>query len=368
MARLRRAFDVLVSRRYVVLGFVAAAAWAGQIRVNGGYGADWAVLLTTARSFSTAPPNGDVVAPLALLLIYPFTALSVQVGWIVCSLLCMAVGVLVVRLLEQTAETLGLGSSLQRQQSVLVGGVVLLWAWSQPGAQMGHADDVLALTSVAVAVRAVARGHWLVSSIVIAAGIDAKPWVVLVLPLLAACPGRTVRSVAVAGVLAVVPWIPFLVVQHGHLGDLNLVIAPGSALHFLGASGSPGWPRDLQIAVALPLGAWAVVRRQWYLVPSIVFAVRFALDPRTYSYYATGAVLGMLLWDVVRPLRAPGIRTALACLALIVLPDDLETVHAYPEAAVIPVVLLRFVAIAAPVVALSRSSQWDVMPVRGSPT
>lgn len=362
--RLVRLVEALTPRRYLVLAIAAALFWAVQLYIGTAYGGDWEGFRHAAQTFTTDPAYGDVVTPLILVLVYPFTFLSVQTGWVLCSFLCMALGVGVARHVEHTAEIIGLGSGRDRARAVLLGGPALLWGWSLPGARFGHLCDVLALVSIALAVRAVARGGWLGVSLAVAVAINCQPWALLVLPLIVTNAGARRRSLFVVGVLTIGPWIPFWFVQHGHLGSASLPVAPDSAIRYLGSQvgNTPGWPRMVQILVALPLAGYAIVRRRWYLVPVIVLTVRYALDPQTYAYYAAGAILGMFVWDVILPLKAAGARTIMTCFGLALLPEDFKVTHTYPEALILLVILLRFAAVAAPLVALRGSPPHRTVP------
>jgi hypothetical protein len=338
--------EKVVPRRYYFLAVVAALyAW-NWLALTSGWGADWYRFMAVGRSFSTVAPGGDVFPPVMLVLLYPFTFLGLRTGWIVCSTICMALGLVTIWCIERTAAVAGVGSRRIRERAVVVGGLFLIYAWALPGARWGHADDIVALTGVALACLAVAQGRWVLASLAIAVAIDAKPWAALVLPLAATCEGRRARGLALAVIVAALPWVPFYFIQDGHLAALNLPVT--------------SWARPVQLAAALPLGAYAVARHRWFLVPAVGFAVRINLDPVTVPYYTAGAVLGLFLWDVMRPLRLQGARTALGCLALVLVPSYFWGAHGYNgaeplviglrlAAAIPPIALLFGMAIPAPV-------------------
>jgi hypothetical protein len=264
----------------------------------------------------------------------------------------MALGLVTIWCVEQIAKEVGLGSDRVRQRVVLLGGPFLMYAWALPGARWGHADDVVALTCVAIAGLAIVRNQWIAASVAIAVAIDAKPWAVLVLPLAAACEGRRLRGLVLALVVAGLPWVPFYIAQHGHLASLSLPVTADSDLRLLGVAvgATPGWVRALQFAVAVPLGSYAVLKHRWYLVPAIAFAVRINLDPVTVPYYTTGAILGLFVWDVVHPHRFWGVRTALGCIVLVLVPSYLWGVNGY--GAVWPLIIaLRLLAAVPPIAA-----------------
>jgi hypothetical protein len=345
-----------VPRRYIVLAVAAGIfAWVWLDLSGAAGGTDWSRFMAATRSFNTVPPNGDVVGPLMLVLLYPFTWLSQEHAWIVCSALSMGLGVVTIWCVEQTAEIAGVGSRRARERAVLFGGLFLMYAWALPGARWGHPDDCLAFACIALAGRAVVTRRWLVASLAIAVATDAKLWALLALPLVAACVGTRLRGIVVALVVAAIPWIPFLVAQHGHVGSVNLPVLADSDLRYLGVAGgsTPGWPRALQLAVAWPLGAYAVAKQRWYLVPALAFAVRINLDPVTVPYYTTGAIFGLFVWDVVRPSRVWGGRAALGCIGLALVPSYLYGIHGYGAAGPF-VVAARVLLAIPPIVALAR--------------
>lgn len=356
--------DKWLPRRYAVLavaGAIFAWVWLNASGVT--RGADWSGFLDASRSFTTAPSHGDVVAPFMLVIVYPFTYLSVATSWHIVCVLCTALGLLTIWCIEQTAEFAGLGSRLVRERAVLFGGLVLMYAWALPSARWGHFDDVIALTAIAVAIRAVVRERWLVAAIAIGVAIDAKLWAAMVLPLAAVHSGKRVRGLAVAVLLAGLPWVPFYFAQHGHLASLNLPVMADSDLRILGVAtgATPGWARALQLAVALPLGAYAVAKDRWYLVPAIAFAVRLNLDPVTVPYYTTSAVLGLFVWDVMQPSRIPGGRTAVGCVGLTLVPSFLWGLNGYGAAGPF-VIALRLAVAVIPIAALFGLAARSVRP------
>ncbi|MGN6472246.1 MAG: hypothetical protein ACTHK4_01180 [Mycobacteriales bacterium] len=363
--------ETVLPRRYIVLGVAGltfAAMWWDLNNLSGG---DWTLFLQAARSMRHVPNIGVYIGPFALFFALPFSYLSDSTGWLIASVISMALGLVTIRLLEQTAEIAGVGSTRDRQRAVLFGGLFLLDVWALPAARWGHADDVIALTCVALAGRAIVTRRWLLASLAIAFAIATKPWAGLALPLAAACDGRRLRGVVVALVGAALPALPFVFLHHGHLGasSLELPVDPDSLVHYLGEPvyATPSWPRDVQLALGLPLGAYAVWKERWYLVPAIAFAVRLAFDPSTAPYYVTGAIFGLLLWDVMQPLRIWGLRTALGCIALSLLPTELDGFHIYGPTGIAIAIALRLLAIAAPVAALRRPGLLPATPGPGNP-
>lgn len=363
--------EAVLPRRYFVLGAAALTFAAMWWHLNNASGGDWILFVRAARAMRHVPNVGVYVGPFALFFALPFSYLGHTAGWLFASVICMGLGLVTIRLVEHTAEIAGVGSSRDRQRVVLFGGVFLMYVWALPGARWGHADDVIALTCIALAGHAIVTRRWLVASLAIAFAIATKPWAGLAIPLAAACSGRRVRGLAVAVVGAALPALPFVLLHHGHLdaASLELQVDPDSLIHYLGEPvyAQPGWPRELQLVLGLPLGAYAVCKERWYLVPAIAFAVRLAFDPSTALYYVTGAIFGLLLWDIMRPLRIPGLRTAIGCVALSLLPTELDGFHIYGSTGIAIVIGLRLLAIVAPVAALRRPEWIPATPGRGSP-
>lgn len=370
-ARLMQVVDeTILPRRYLVLAAAAATFAFLWLGLNHAAGGDWFLFTTKARALGSVNDIGVYVGPLVLLFAWPFSFASVSTGWIAVSMICMLLGLLAIRCVERTAELAGMGTRRQRERAVLIGGVFLMYVWALPGARWGHADDVIVLTCTALAGRAIVSKRWFWASIAIAFAVDTKSWAGLALPLVAACSGRRLRGLVVAVVAILVPLVPFLVIHHGHLdtSTLDLPVAEDSLVRYLGAAAGshPSWPRDLQLLVALPLGAWSVGRGRWYLVPVIAFGVRLALDPATAPYYMAGAVFGLFVWDVMRPLRLAGVRAAAGCVALSLLPTELDGFHVYGSAGQLVVIGLRVLTVLAPTFVLLRGAGGTTRPEPGS--
>jgi hypothetical protein len=355
--------DSFVDHRYILLAAGAAYFWLGGLWLSGGSSGDWGYFINAAHSLSHVSNVGVYAGPFALLLALPFKAMSVRASWIVCSGLCMALAVVSIRWLETAADHAGAGTPRARQRAVLVGGLFGLYALSQPGVLAGHADDVLALAAVALAVRFVAFERWVLAAVAIGVAIDCKPWAGLLVPLAAACGGARVRGIVVAVGSALLIALPFLAIQHSAIdvGSVNLPVEAGSGAHYLGAAigATPGWPRALQIALALPLGMYAVTRGRFYLVPIIALAIRVNLDPATTWYYQAGPVFAAFVWDAFRPLKLSGLRTALTCVAVLLIPKDVNLLHlGHGAAPSVLAAVLRLAVLVASVAGVAWGQPW----------
>lgn len=319
--------DRLCARRYVVLVAGALVFWAHQLTLNGAAGGTWTFYLRLALDGQKTFPIGAYTGPLSVVFAYPFRALPFTVGWVLASAVLMALGVLSIRWIEQAVAAVE-PASPGRDRAVLLAGLFMLYAWSLPAVQNGHPDDVIGFTGIALAMRAVARDQWKLASAGIGIAIAGKPWAALALPLAGACTGARIRGVALAVGGAIAASLPFVLSHHGSFDtrSLNLTVSQVSGLHFLGVAVSthPSWPRLVQLGLAWSLGSYAVLTRRWYLVPMIAFSVRINLDPESWPYYYSGPIFGMLAWDLARPLRLPGLRTALVCIAFLMLPTEVR--------------------------------------------
>lgn len=372
-AQLLRVFDERVlPQKYTLLLTIAALFWAFQPARTGASGNDWINLVHVAQHLGSSSLVVVYVGPVALLVVYPFSLLGVVGGWIACSVLCLGLGAVAFRCLETAAAFVGFGSQRARDRAAVVGGLFLAYAWSLPGAYYGHVDDVIVLTCVAVALRAVVAGRWWWASIAIAVAIDTKPWALLVLPLVACFAGARWRGLILTAVAAAVPALPFVLIHHGHLdvGFANLAVEIDSDLRYAGvaAYSTPSWTRELQIAVAVPLGVLAVVKKRWYLIPAVALATRVNLDPETHYYYMTGAILGVFVWDLIAPSRVPGGRTALSCFVMVLLPEDLLEVGAYHGGGMALVVALRLMVALVAIGAIFRAPALPAARVPGTST
>ena len=339
----------MVSHRYAVLTLGAIWFYFRGRDFPNGDPADWGIFVHFSRDFSSAaiPWLGVYMGPLALACARPFASLSLTTGWSIYSALCMVLGLVSLRWMESAAISANLGEPRARQRVVLVGGMFVLYAWSLPAVTAGHPDDVLALALISLGVRAVARGQWLVAAVAVGAAVEAKPWAWLVLPLAVACAGRRVRGLLIAVAVATLPWLPYVLIVQGsiHAHKVDLFVGPLSGAHLLGAAvdSTPSWPRLVQLAIAIPIGYYAVLRGRWYLVVALALTVRVSLDPATLFYYQAGPVVGLFIWDLVRPIpRWPGIRVALGCVLVLTVQKDAAYLHFIGSTSEKIIPLLRF--------------------------
>jgi hypothetical protein len=253
--------------------------------------------------------------PLSLLAALPFRVIGPGNGRLAV-LTMTAVAPLLVFVLEQAAKCLWPAISDRdrafRHMTVLFGGLMLMWSWVSVATVYAHLDDVLTLTAVVGALWAVAARRHVVLGFALGVAIAAKPWGIVVLPLVFALTGRARwKALAIAAGIACVAWLPFAVADAKTLSVLRptVGVAPQSVMHLLGAP--PGtvtkwtkWTRSVQLGCALVAAGLAVWRGRWAAVPLVAIAIRVALDPAVWPYYTTGVVLAALAWDLLRTRRA----------------------------------------------------------------
>lgn len=197
------------------------------------------------------------------------------------------------------------GPSAGHDLTALVGGVVLMFWWSFLRS-FGHLDDAMVLTIAAVALWSALTGQRrLMTAVLIGVALAIKPWAIFLLPMtLHRADWRTRRglyplvSIAVGSLL----WAPFFIADPGTLDGMRPTVrlAPDSVLRLFGFAGEELSPllRVGQLVLALVIvtvGAW----RGRYITGLLAgVAVRLAMDPGTWNYYATGFILVAVAWDL----------------------------------------------------------------------
>jgi hypothetical protein len=176
---------------------------------------------------------------------------------------------------------------------------------------------------LSVAIMLLARsGPWWAVALLVGTAAATKPWAVIALPLLLVLPRRLwLRAICAALITAVAWWAPFLVAAPdtlGAVGHYQTVPSPGSVLYLLGQhSDAANWVRQLQFVAGMGVVAFIVRRRRWPDALLAGMAIRSALDPFAYSYYALAPLLGAVLVDLTRTSRTRVPRWTLATLAFV---------------------------------------------------
>jgi hypothetical protein len=297
----------VVRWRYPIIAIVSLASAV----VAGGRG-DWNDFVSAGRlmlgsgGLHVYELRHDIqTGPLSLLLARVF-ALTPRNGFLLCSIVSSALGVVAIRLHELTARPRR--PSTDFEVLVLIGGCVAAFTWAKLGGY-GHLDDAMTLTCGVVALHQVRAGRSLSAGLAIGIAIATKPWGVIFLPLtLASRPLRWRSPLAAAGVAAVA-WLPFLIGARNSLKALRpaVKVAHDSVLDLVGVTDQslPDWMRVAQLLACLAVGAILVLRNRPESVIAAAVAVRIATDPATWSYYTPGLVIGVLIWDLFDRRRFP---------------------------------------------------------------
>jgi hypothetical protein len=260
------------------------------------------------------------IGPLAFVVVELLGPLPSGAAKVAAQVLMTAVGPVLLLVL---APLLGDGPG-RRRLRLLLAGLALAPAWTVLSVRWMHLEDVLALLLSVVAVRFVAQGSrsgatsgapsgvvpGVVPGAVPAAGLAlgaamaAKPWAAGFAPILLAFPlTALLEATACAAVVALGAWGPFVLADHGTLDAFRppVGVSDSSGLWTLGYRGSvvPSWGRTAQLVLAPVVALGVVVRRRWPGVLLVAFAVRLTLDPQDIGYYAAGAVLAALVFDLL---------------------------------------------------------------------
>ncbi len=293
--------------RYLVIAVVSLSAGV----VSGGRG-DWDDFVDAGRTMLR--PGGLHVyerhlevqtGPLSLLLarLFSFTWRN---GFVLCSIVSAALGVLAIRLHERTAR-ISRGVT-DFELLVLVGGCLTAFTWAKLGGY-GHLDDAITLTSAVAALYAIRSGRPLAAGLAIGIGIIAKPWGVIFLPLTLASRPRDWRAPFVAGAVAAVVWLPFIIGAPDSLKALRptVNVASDSVMALFGVTtdSMPDWMRVAQLIGCLGVAAVLALLVRPESIIAAAIAVRIASDPATWSYYTPGLVIGVLVWDFLDGRKFP---------------------------------------------------------------
>ena len=265
---------------------------------------------------------GDQFGPLSIVAAQALRLLGGRHVVMLAHVVVLAVGLGILWLVVDAAERSGAERVGTSRGPVLIAGAIFLFAWNHLALDSLHIDDVIALALAACAVNVlVRRCNWWWAALAIGAAAAAKPWAIMFLPLLCALPpGRRIRASALAVVVGLGVWAPFVIADSKTLlaARYTIVNARSSVLRLLRVTNpsTPKWDRLTQLLSTLGIGGLAVVRDRWEGVVLATIAVRLMLDPGVNAYYTPGLVLGALIWDLLRPRWRWPVTTALAALLL----------------------------------------------------
>lgn len=189
---------------------------------------------------------------------------------------------------------------------VLGGGVMVMWGYNI--GRWHHLDDVIGLTFTAYGCWLIQRRKaWWLIGIFIGTAVAAKPWAIILTPVLIGLP-REARSKATLATIVVAGawWAPFILGSSGTihaLGSYPIPVHQGSVLWLFGLRGDvQHWLRPVQFLGGLALGVLIAKRASmaWLAAPLGALAFRVITDPFIWSYYGMGPVLFAFVWDMAR--------------------------------------------------------------------
>ncbi|HEV7624172.1 MAG TPA: hypothetical protein VGO26_08555 [Amnibacterium sp.] len=239
------------------------------------------------------------MGPITFLLSAPVVLLLPQLPrHVVAIVLMLGCGLAIVRELEAFVDRRDPATRVRW----FLGGLLTLAAFSELAVRYAHTDDVLALLGVVLALGMLRRRHPLAAGLALGLAVDAKPWALPFVALLVlAEPRRRLPALAIAGLVVVAAWAPFLLLGTGSLRALQfrIPIEGASTLRLFGVRhGTPAWCRPVQMLGGAAALLLAVRRSRWQAALLVVVAVRLLLDPAVKPYYDAGIVLGAAMADL----------------------------------------------------------------------
>jgi hypothetical protein len=275
------------------------------IHYNAHYGGGALHLYANNPFIQIGPPPLVLVAAVQWL---PHNAVGVGFGLI----MAMA-GVWGVRCAETTVRALVPERPRRHTATMtLAAGALATATWSYQMGLTRHLDDAMAICFLLAATSLVARQRWwLLAGVLVGLGVSAKPWALILAPILLGMP-RTDRPKAALAALvtAAACWAPFVLGGPGTLqalGGYRLVVNNASTLHLLGVNSlmAPAWLRPVQLAGGFILMTILARRSHWVAIPFAGLAFRVVIEPQTWLYYGLGPLMAAVLWDILQERRWP---------------------------------------------------------------
>jgi len=213
--------------------------------------------------------------------------------------------------------------------STLLGGVVVIFAWSNLAVSAVHIDDALANALTVGAILAVVRGRPVWTGVVIGLAVASKPWAAIFVPLVFVFDAKgRVRSATATGAVILLAWGPFVLADRGTMsaGAPRVPVSTASVLALFGVEpgSAPSWLRLAQLVVCAGLVALSVVSGRARAALLVGVAGRLVLDPGVFNYYSVGLIAGAYVWETLRrdPRWPVFTVTAFATLLLAAMPLD----------------------------------------------
>jgi hypothetical protein len=150
--------------------------------------------------------------------------------------------------------------------------------------------------------------------VAIGVAIISKPWGIIFLPITLASRRRDIRAPIIAGLIAGVVWLPFIIGAPDSLKALRptVNVFADSVMHLFGVTSEsmPDWLRVAQLLGCLAVASVLALKRRPESIVAAAIALRLASDPATWSYYTPGLVVGVLVWDLLDRRAFPWITLA----------------------------------------------------------
>lgn len=307
MSILRRRFtDGFVAHTWWVFGAWLGGLSALHAAIWAGWGWVWfpegaRLLFSSSWSHLYAAHSELQIGPLTFLLVAPIVfGLPGVVGEVVAVMVMAGCGLVVLAQLRALVPD----RSVVNDRTFLVAGVCFLTLWAEVAVTFAHADDVLAITLTACALRRLHADRPYQAAALLALAADCKPWAVMFVPLLLVVGRRRWwRAAAIWTGVILAAWLPFYLADHRTLSAATFRIPNNlaSSLRVLGVNAAitPTWDRPLQMMLACALGVVLVRRGRWSAVLIVAVAVRILLDPGVVSYYDAGLLAGAVVADLL---------------------------------------------------------------------
>jgi hypothetical protein len=222
----------------------------------------------------------------------------------------MLLGIAAVAAAEIAARAVGSRTARQRiSTAAMIGGCVVAVDWAWCVALWHHLDDAMALGLTAIACGVIARrGPWWLVGLLIGTAVAAKPWAIVMSPVVIGLDREARGKALLTGLLtATAWWAPFVVGAPSTisaLGGYHITLANGSVPRLVGLHGDvQDWLRPVQFGGGVAAALLVARRggRWWLAAPLAGLAVRVLTDPFVWPYYGMGPILFALMWDLARP-------------------------------------------------------------------
>jgi hypothetical protein len=223
------------------------------------------------------------------------------------------------RMVVDVALTLGAMAACRgrARRECVVAVLTLLWLLG-PVPWSGHPVEVAVPVLWAWAMVLQRRGRWLLAALTLGSSVLIAPIAVLGFPCLLAVTGlwRTARTATVAGAVAVLGYLPFVV--SGEFGMFGHVwpVEPGTLPHLLGLREVTWGARAGQAIVVA--GGCALAARllrgrtvAFAAAPAVAALLRVVTDPLVFDYYWLPVSVGAVLMVALLPDGLPRWRQAL---------------------------------------------------------